>query len=81
MSARRYYELRRLRPHGLDSEQLGTFSTEEQARTAMESWRNDWSCGGWKFRISLISKEVVHDDVNPNCIGGEQLSAIWIDSA
>lgn len=63
MSARRYYELRRLRPHGLDSEELGTFGTEAQARAAMAAWRKDTDKLKWQFRISLITVDAIHDDV------------------
>lgn len=56
---RQFYELRRIR-HGFDSEILGTFTTETQARTAMDSWRKGNT--HWHFRISVVSVEVVHDD-------------------
>jgi hypothetical protein len=62
MTTRAFYELRRIRPHGFDSDDLGSFYTEEQARDAMSSWRTDPGRHGWRFRINHVSIEVIHDD-------------------
>jgi hypothetical protein len=59
--SRTFYELRRIRPYGLDSEELGRFGTIELARVAMDSWRS--TTPQWTFRISAVTVEVVHDDL------------------
>jgi hypothetical protein len=54
---RAYYELDRLKP--LTRESLGTFSTAEQAKTALVSWAKD---NDWHMQILRVETDLVYDN-------------------